>query len=204
VLRGWIARLAIVGVALIGGAGAHLYLAHHEVAQATMLAQGVGNFDGPWYFAGDLTAAALINQAGTSLTLMNEQGRVAAGTANIVQIRADWGAGPITGTLASDQRQINWDNGTFWQRRASIDAAVLGRPNVGGIWYSGDDATRRTLIAQAPGGTLQLMNEQGRTSPGTFTAPNTILATAWEGGVTGQLSPDGNFISWSNGTNWRR
>jgi hypothetical protein len=204
VLSGLIARLAFVGVALIGGVGAPLYLAHHDGAPAAVLAQGVGNYDGPWYFGGDLSAAALIIQAGTSLTVMNEQGRVANAVANTVQIRADWGQGPITGTLTPDQRQINWDNGTFWQRRALIDAATLGRPNVGGIWYAGDDATRRTLIAQAPNGTLQLMNEQGRPSPGTFTAPDTILATAWEGGVSGNLSPDGNFIGWSNGTTWRR
>jgi hypothetical protein len=40
VLRRWIARLAIVGVALIGGAGAHLYLAHLDAAQSTVRAQG--------------------------------------------------------------------------------------------------------------------------------------------------------------------
>jgi hypothetical protein len=204
VLRGLIARLAFVGVALIGGVGAPLYLAHHDGAPAAALAQGVGNFDGPWYFGGDLTAAALINQAGTSLTLMNEQGRVANGVANNVQLRADWGQGPITGTLTSDQRQINWDNGTFWQRRALVDTASLGgNPNIGGIWSVGDNAAARALIVQQPNGALSFINEQGRPSPGRFNSPNTFVATAWDG-VSGTLSPDGNFINWNNGTNWRR
>jgi hypothetical protein len=199
-----IARLVGVAVAVLGTTAALFSLAVPRGAPAAALAQGVGNFDGPWYFAGDLTSPSLIVQAGTSLTLMNEQGRVANGSANIAQLAVNWGDGPITGTLTSDARQINWDNGTFWQRHAMIDAALLGAPNVGGIWYSGDDATRRALIVQSPGGTLSFFNEQGRPSPGRFTGPSTFVASAWEGGVTGTLSPDGNFIGWSNGTSWRR
>jgi hypothetical protein len=200
----WVTGLAVVGVALLGSLGAYLHAAERGVAQAAVLAQGVGNFDGPWYVGGDLTAVALIQQAGTAITLMNEQGRVASGSLTINQISANWGDGPIVGLLSGDQRQINWANGTFWQRRALIDAALPGGPNIGGIWYVGDAATQRALIVQAQGGTIQLMNEQGRTSPGTFSGPNTVVASAWEGGVSGTLSPDGNFIGWSNGTQWRR
>jgi hypothetical protein len=204
VLRRSFVGLTLIGMALIGGGALHPQAPALAAVQTTVLHQGVGNFDGPWYFAGDLSSPALILQAGTLLTLMNEQGRVATGSGTVVQVTANWGEGPITGTLTADQRQLNWDNGTFWQRRALIDAALLGAPNVGGIWYVGGDATRRALIVQTPGGNLQLMNEQGRPSPGGFVGPNTIQARAWEGGVTGTLSPDGNFIDWSNGTSWRR
>jgi len=197
-------RLVIVVVALVGTTALRVNLADPWGTPAAALAQGVGNFDGPWYFAGDLTAPSLIIQAGTALTLMNEQGRVATGSGTTSQLRVNWGDGPITGTLSPDARQINWDNGTYWQRHALIDAAMLGAPNVGGIWYSADDATKRALIVQNPGGTLAFFNEQGRPSPGVFTGPNTLVASAWEGGVAGTLSPDGNFIGWSNGTNWRR
>ena len=200
----WTIRAALASVALLGSAVVVSGAPVRDAAQAAVLPQGVGNFDGPWYFGGDLTKPSLIIQAGTSLTLMNEQGRMANATANISQIRANWGEGPITGTLTPDQRQINWENGTYWQRQAQVDAAAMGVPNVGGIWYSGDDATKRTLIVQMPGGNLQLLNEQGRPSPGSFVGPNTIMANAWDGGVQGMLSPDGNYLDWSNGTHWRR
>ena len=200
----WVTGLAVVGAALLGSLGAYLPAVDRDVVQAAVLGQGVGNFDGPWYFGGDLTKPALIQQAGTAMTLMNEQGRVASGSLTINQITANWGDGPIVGTLSADQRQIDWANGTFWQRHALIGAAFLSGPNISGIWYVGDAATQRALIVQAQGGTIQLMNEQGRTSPGTFSGPNTVVASAWEGGVSGTLSPDGNFIGWSNGTQWRR
>lgn len=198
-----LARVAMVSIALVAAGAAYLHLADAG-ARPVVLAQGVGNFDGPWYFAGDLTSPSLIIQAGTNLQIMNEQGRLASATATINQVRANWGDVVTTGTLTPDQRQINWDNGTFWQRHALIDAAYYGGANVGGFWHSADNAALRTLIVQQPGGQLQLMNEQGSISAGVFTGPNTILARAWEGGVTGSLSPDGNYISWSNGTNWRR
>ena len=51
---------------------------------------------------------------------------------------------------------------------------------------------------------VRLLNEQGRSSPGAFVGPNIFVASAWQGGVQGTLSPDGPFIDWSNGTRWRR
>jgi hypothetical protein len=200
----WTIRAALASVALLGSAVFMAGAPAHDTVQAAVLPQGVGNFDGTWYVGGDLSSPALIIQAGTTLTLMNEQGRVAPATATISQVQANWGDGVIVGTLTPDQRQINWQNGTFWQRRAAIDAAAMGVPNVGGIWYVGDNAGTRALIVELPSGILNLMNEEGRVSPGQFTTPNTIFASAWEGGVQGDLSPDGNFIGWSNGTNWRR
>jgi hypothetical protein len=204
VLYRWATRLALVGMALLGSAVMPVDVPEPHAARAVVLEQGVGNFDGPWYVSGDLTTPALIIQAGTSLTLMNEQGRVATASATTSQLTANWGDGPIVGNLSGDQRQIDWANGTFWQRRALIGAGFLGGPNVGGIWYVGDTSTQRAIVVQEPGGALHLMNEQGRSSPGTFVGPNTIRANAWEGGVQGSLSPDGNFIDWSNDTHWRR
>jgi hypothetical protein len=196
--------LAMAGALLLSSVGAPLVVRERS-AQAAPVAQGVGNFDGPWYFGGDLSSPALIIQAGTNATLMNEQGRPANATLSINQIAANWGDGPITGTLTPDQRQINWDNGTFWQRLALVDAASLGgNPNIGGIWSVGDNAAARALIVQQPNGTLSFINEQGRPSPGAFSNPNTFVATGWGGNISGTLSPDGNFINWSNGTNWRR
>src|SRR3954470_9370943 len=144
----WTIRAALAGVALLGSVVLVSGAPVRDTVQAAVLPQGVGNFDGTWYFGGDLTSPVLIIQAGTSLTLMNEQGRVASATANISQIQANWGDGVITGTLTPDQRQINWQNGTFWQRRAAIDAVAMGVPNVGGIWYVGDDAGRRALVVE--------------------------------------------------------
>jgi hypothetical protein len=204
VLNGWTPRLALVGIALLGSTTLAASPVEHPAARAAVLEQGVGNYDGPWYVSGDLTTPAMIAQAGTSLTIMNEQGRVATATATTSQVSADWGEGPIMGNLGGDQRQIDWANGTFWQRRALIGAAFLGGPNVGGVWYVGDESTQRAFVVQQQGGAMELMNEQGRSSPGNFTGPNSFVARAWEGGVQGTLSPDGNFIDWSNGTHWRR
>jgi hypothetical protein len=103
-------------MALVGSVALQAYVPGPYPARAGALAQGVGNFEGPWYVGGDLSAPALIIQAGTQLTLMNEQGRLATGAGTIDQVRADWGEGPITGLLNPDQRQINWSTGTHWRR----------------------------------------------------------------------------------------
>lgn len=197
-------RLALVGALVAGSLLALLPGARGETVQAAALSQGVGNFDGPWYVGGDLTTPAFIVQAGTTLQIMNEQGRTATANATTSGLTAMWDDGPISGNLSGDQRQIDWANGTFWQRRALISAAFLGGPNIGGIWYVGDTSTQRAFIAQMPGGVLQLMNEQGRSSQGGFNGPNSLLVTGWESGVTATLSPDGNYLDWSNGTHWRR
>ena len=200
----WTKGLALAGALLLGSLGAPL-VSPQPPTDGVAFAQGVGNFDGVWYFGGDLSSPALIIQAGTNATLMNEQGRPANANLSINQIVANWGDGPITGTLSADQRQINWDNGTFWQRQVMTNAATLGgTPNIGGIWSVGDNAAARALIVQQPNGTLNFLNEQGRPSPGAFSTPNTFVATGWGGNINGTLSPDGNFINWSNGTNWRR
>jgi hypothetical protein len=72
-----------------------------------VLPQGVGNFDGPGYVGGNLRAPALIVQAGTTLTLMNEQARAATAT--------EWEGG-VQGRLSPDGNMISWTNGTSWRR----------------------------------------------------------------------------------------
>src|ERR1700759_1168764 len=71
-----------------------------------------------------------------------------------------------------------------------------------GAWCAQGDPGKRASIS-ANGPMLTLTNENGDTSPGQYQGQTGITAPGWQF-VSGNLSPDGQQINWSNGTFWAR
>ena len=71
-----------------------------------------------------------------------------------------------------------------------------------GAWCVQGDATKHASISDN-GAFLTLTNESGSTSTGQYQGQTGIVAPDWQF-VTGNLSPNGSQINWSNGTFWAR
>lgn len=71
-----------------------------------------------------------------------------------------------------------------------------------GAWCAQGDPSKNASIS-GNGAFFSLTNENGDTSVGQLTGPNTISAPQWQF-VTGTLSNNGRQINWSNGTFWAR
>ncbi|MSU35011.1 MAG: hypothetical protein EXS36_07840 [Pedosphaera sp.] len=52
------------------------------------------------------------------------------------------------------------------------------------------------------GNNLKLVNENGNESRCVIKDKATVIATDWEGGLTGTLKDEGKRISWNNGSWW--
>ena len=72
-----------------------------------------------------------------------------------------------------------------------------------GQWCAQGDPSKQASITSNGGVFFNLTNENGDTSPGNLQGSNTMSAPGWQF-VTGNLSPDGSRINWSNGTFWAR
>jgi hypothetical protein len=98
---------------------------------STMLMQAhagtLPDISGTWFPNGDRFKRCQIQQAGTSVTLINESGQTATGTfVNPSEIKTTWSGSvfPITGRISSDLRTITWSNGTYWSRDRSGSTPV--------------------------------------------------------------------------------
>lgn len=84
------------------------------------LAGTLPNVTGTWLANGDPSKRCRITQAGTSVTLTNEQGQTANGTfSDPSTLDTNWGytgARHITGAISANLRRIDWSNGTYWTR----------------------------------------------------------------------------------------
>ncbi|HXG52518.1 MAG TPA: hypothetical protein VNN77_14065 [candidate division Zixibacteria bacterium] len=78
---------------------------------------------------------------------------------------------------------------------------IVSERQLVGTWYVGGDRNRRCEIVQVRGG-LEARNERGSTTPLVRESYRIVLATAWEGGLRGELR--GDRIEWANGTYWTR
>jgi len=66
-----------------------------------------------------------------------------------------------------------------------------------GRWYHDG---KPTSVSVSPGGSVTITNEQGQASSGHMTGNDIVISS----GIHGRVSPNGQRISWSNGTEWRR
>ncbi|NMC10868.1 MAG: hypothetical protein GYA39_07855 [Methanothrix sp.] len=87
----------------------------------------------------------------------------------------------------------------------STSGSSVGRADLGGNWKMGGpyNAGRPCQIIQQ-GNTLTFINENGDRSAGEFTDSATVVATDWEGGLSGAVSAEGDRIDWANKTWWVR
>ena len=164
-----------------------------SAADARMPSGGsAAGLDGQWYHDGKPTRI-LVAPDNRSITIINEFGQRNDGYASTNRDLVIPSLG-ITGHVNKNGRQISWTNGTEWTRE-------LKGPNfIGGQWFHDGKAT--SIDVSADGRNFTITNEHGQRSPG-YMKPNGKLVLP-SLGVTGQLSPNGHRISWSNGTDWTR
>jgi len=137
--------------------------------------------------AGDylFNGVARVDQSGSSLTFVNENGGSASGfflDATHVQVPS-WGN--LTGTLSGND--IAWANGSRWVAAPSVNIA-------GSYTFNGASAS-----VQQSGATLTFTNEHGGISAGYFLDATRVRATGW-GNLVGTLN--GSRIDWANGARW--
>jgi parallel beta-helix repeat protein len=150
--------------------------------------QTVPNIAGTWFING--TQTTQIQQNGSTLTFINENGQSSPGLFQSPTQVVATGWGNLTGTLVSidDGTRINWSNGTAWSQ-----------PELAGQGFIG---TRTVQIAQN-GNNLTFTNENGGTSAGYIADATHVVATSW-GNLVGTLTAtfEGYRINWANGTAW--
>lgn len=153
--------------------------------------------DGQWYHNGKPTRI-LVAPDGRSITIINEFGQSNDGYANGPRNLVIPSLG-ISGEVNKKGRRISWTNGTEWTRESKNPGPDSG-VNLSGRWFRNGQATS---INVAPDGrNFTITNEWGLPGAGYITRSGELKVPSW--GATGQLSKNGQRISWSNGTEWTR
>lgn len=97
-----------------------------------VLAGTLPDITGSWLANGDPSKRCHISQAGTLVTVTNEQGRTAKGAfRDPSTIDTDWGyvgGHNITGTISPNLRRIDWSNGTYWSRASGSSTPPASEP----------------------------------------------------------------------------
>src|SRR5580692_7327459 len=110
--------------------------------------QGAG-FLGQWCAEGDPNKqASITSNGGVFFNLTNEQGDTSPGTLQGPNVMSAPGWQFVTGTLTPDGSQINWSNGTNWQRCNNGGGGGGGwrRPRIEGTWYRSGNRSQRCYI----------------------------------------------------------
>ena len=182
----------------IGGPGGNIrYLYAYEPAAG---GGSYPNLEGTWYREGQTREPASVRQSGNTLTFTNEKGEVSRGhfESECVVVADDWQKG-LRGQICSGNSQINWENGSMWQR----GAATTTFPDIAGKWYREGDRSKPAFVEQQQG-SLDFTNENGGKSRGHFESFYVVVANTWQGGLRGQLNRTLTRIDWANGSSWQR
>src|SRR3984957_14614028 len=167
--------------------------------------QGAG-FVGQWCAQGDPNKqTSITSNGGVFFNLTNEQGDTSPGTLQGPNVMSAPGWQFVTGTLTPDGSQINWSNGTNWQRCNNGGGGGGGwrRPRIEGTWYRSGNHSQRCSIRRR-GDTYRLTSETNDTATGSWDSRHQ-LTTNWSGTIiTGIVTNSGNRINWDNGTFWTR
>ena len=174
-------------------------------APVPQMNQGAG-FLGQWCAQGDPNKqASITSNGGVFFNLTNEQGDTSPGTLQGPNVMSAPGWQFVTGTLTPDGSQINWSNGTNWQRCNNGGGGGGGGrvPNLQGTWYRSGNRSQRCSIRRR-GDTYTLTNEASASATGSWDSRHQ-LTTNWSGTIiTGFVANGGNRINWNNGTFWTR
>jgi hypothetical protein len=162
-------------------------------------------FLGQWCAQGDPNKqTSITSNGGVFFNLTNEQGDTSPGTLQGPNVMSAPGWQFVTGTLTPDGSQINWSNGTNWQRcNNGGGGGGWRRPRIEGTWYRAGDHSQRCSIRRR-GETYRLTNETNATATGSWDSRHQ-LTTNWSGTIiTGTLTNNATRITWDNGTFWTR
>jgi poly(beta-D-mannuronate) lyase len=161
-------------------------------------------FLGAWCGQGIPSVRASITNSGSYLTLTNENG--AASTGRTVGkdgiVAPGWDS--VTGRLSPNHSQIDWSNGSFWERCELTQGGKDSRPlNLTGTWYGDADLTQPCIIRQHGNAVHIACGKYGNASGQLDKQGH--LSTDWSGRpIAGLVTPDHNHIDWDNQTYWTR
>lgn len=161
-------------------------------------------FLGEWCGQGVRGVRASITGGGPYLTLTNENGDASTGRVEAKGKIVAPGWQNVTGTLNPGGIQIDWSNGTYWERcDAALGRANSGRLDLSGKWFPQGDLSQRCAIRQHDD-TLQIECAQLATTTGRIdgAAHFTIKWGARTIGAT--VTADRNHINWDDQTYWTR
>jgi hypothetical protein len=164
-----------------------------------------GGFLGQWCAQGDPSKqTSITGNGGVFFNLTNENGDTSPGTLQGPNVMSAPGWQFVTGTLTPDGSQINWSNGTFWQRcNNGGGGGGWRRPRIEGAWYRGGNRSQRCYIRRR-GDTYNITNEANASATGSWDSRRQ-LTTNWSGTIiNGVVMGGGNRINWDNGTFWTR
>lgn len=148
------------------------------------------DISGGWFHDGKPTK---ISVSGFNVTITNENGQSSSGhlTGNDL-VMPFLG---IRGVVSDGGRRISWSNGTTWTRKPEGRGSGSSQ-DLNGRWYHDG---KPTSIGVSAGGRVTITNEVGQSSSGSMSGNDITI-----GGLRGHVSHNGQRISWSNGTEWRR
>jgi hypothetical protein len=164
-----------------------------------------GGFLGQWCAQGDPSKqTSITSNGGVFFNLTNETGDSSPGTLQGPNVMSAPGWQFVTGTLTPDGSQINWSNGTFWQRcNNGGGGGGWRRPRIEGTWYRSGNRSQRCYIRRR-GDTYTITNESHASATGSWDSRRQ-LTTNWSGTIiSGIVTGGGNRINWDNGTFWTR
>lgn len=161
-------------------------------------------FLGEWCGQGVNGMRASIADSGPYLRLTNENGDASTGRVNDKGKIVAPGWQNVTGTLNPTGIQIDWSNGTYWERCEAARGNADPQPiDLSGKWFPQGDLSEPCAIRQNSND-LQIECAQLSTTAGRIdgTAHFTIKWGARTIGAT--VAADRNHIQWDDQTYWTR
>jgi poly(beta-D-mannuronate) lyase len=161
-------------------------------------------FLGAWCGQGDPAIHASIIDRGTYLVLTNENGDTSTGRTQGKSSVVAPGWDNVIGTLTPDGSQIDWSNGTFWERYDAASAGAGTQPlKLSGTWFAEGDRSNTCSIRQHDGN-IQIACKRAGKATGKIDG-GAHLTTHWSGQtIAAIVTADGNHINWDNQTYWTR
>ena len=173
------------------------------LAQFPDLAQSV-RFLGSWCGQGNPAVRASIADRGGYLIFTNEDGDASTGRAYGKNSVIAPGWQNVIGTLSPGGTQIDWTNGSFWERcDAALGSGESGPINLTGKWYATSDRTQPCSVRQHDG-ILKIDCGKWGLATGRMDGDH-HLTTNWSGKTIGAIvTADRNHLNWDNYTYWTR
>lgn len=161
-------------------------------------------FLGDWCGRGIHGMRASIADSGTYLTLTNENGDASTGKVEEKGKIVAPGWQNVTGTLNPTDIQIDWSNGTYWERcDAAGGDADPGPLDLSGKWFPQGDLSQPCMIRQHRSD-LQIECVQLATTTGHIDGA-THFTIKWGARPVGAtVTADHNHIHWDDQTYWTR
>jgi hypothetical protein len=161
-------------------------------------------FLGEWCGQGVAGVRASITESEPYLTLTNESGDASTGRVEEKGKIVALGWQNITGTLNPSGIQIDWSNGTYWERCGlARGGEALGRFDLSGRWIALGDLSASCTILQN-GSDLKIECPQVPTAIGHIDGAAHFTIN-WRGQtIGGTVTADRNHINWDDQTYWTR